>query len=498
MLCYSFVINRFYSDGMPDRDSKAAVYSLAMQGRQYQFRYYDYPKSFYYLRMASDLSHAKAGGYMSSQISSLMSSLYRTCGQLTNNSEYEVLALQNMEKDFDKSVRAKEWDNALLTFQNMASIALVEDSMDVVRAPLQVFERLKLPADLAALPFCRLYARALRAFDNKDYAKTAAILDEMQNRIPRGADTVRYRLMLFTGKANVLNAAGDTAALFGLLREMQTVALREDIPDAKSYACKSFAQAYEQVGDTASASRWWLRYYKERDRENYSGSGADIGNLEAQYSLDKANEQMKRMMEAKKTQAIVWSFVIVILTLALSFSIYLLLNYRRIKRQQERLYSLNRELLRQEDATFASGLETRAREMASTENKKPEYASSFLEESDKKELLEKIYRVLRTSPEIYGESFTVGGLAALIGYHPRYVSQVINELTGKNFSTLLQEARVKEACRRMTDYEHYGQFSTEAMGQEVGFKSRTNFIASFKKVTGLTPAQYLKQLQDSK
>lgn len=44
----------------------------------------------------------------------------------------------------------------------------------------------------------------------------------------------------------------------------------------------------------------------------------------------------------------------------------------------------------------------------------------------------------------------------------------------------------------MSDREHYGNLTIEAISQGVGFKLRASFISAFKKFTGLTPSQFLK------
>ena len=69
---------------------------------------------------------------------------------------------------------------------------------------------------------------------------------------------------------------------------------------------------------------------------------------------------------------------------------------------------------------------------------------------------------------------------------------MINGLKGKNFNVLLGEYRVKEACRRLADDETYGNFSIEGIASGLGFKSRSNFVNVFKKVTGLTPSEFHK------
>ena len=96
------------------------------------------------------------------------------------------------------------------------------------------------------------------------------------------------------------------------------------------------------------------------------------------------------------------------------------------------------------------------------------------------------------------QDFTLARLAKLVDSNTTYVSQVINEKYGATFSTVLGSHRVHEACRRMTDHEHYGNLTIEAISASVGFKSRTAFLNAFKRETGLTPSEYLRQAAEQK
>ena len=99
---------------------------------------------------------------------------------------------------------------------------------------------------------------------------------------------------------------------------------------------------------------------------------------------------------------------------------------------------------------------------------------------------------METSPEIYGYDFSLEKLAQQLGTHPRTASRAINDVFGVNFSTLLSQYRVKEACRRLSS-DDYSNVTIQAIATDVGFKSRTNFAAVFKKLTGLSPNEYQKK-----
>ena len=121
---------------------------------------------------------------------------------------------------------------------------------------------------------------------------------------------------------------------------------------------------------------------------------------------------------------------------------------------------------------------------------KQKYQNSTLAEDDKTMLQDRIMNLFENTDEIFAEDFNMNKLATLVGSNYKNVSQVINELIGKNFNTLLNEYRIQEACRRFNDIDNYGNYTIEAVGNSVGYSSRSTFVTQFKLITGLTPSEF--------
>ena len=124
-----------------------------------------------------------------------------------------------------------------------------------------------------------------------------------------------------------------------------------------------------------------------------------------------------------------------------------------------------------------------------TELPPEKYAASTMTDSEKDDLRHRIIMIMESSPEVYAPDFTLDRLSDLVDGKRYQVSQVINEHYGKGFSLLLAEYRVKEACRRMSDGQHH-HLTIEAIAESVGFKSRSNFVSNFKRITGMTPSTF--------
>lgn len=134
-------------------------------------------------------------------------------------------------------------------------------------------------------------------------------------------------------------------------------------------------------------------------------------------------------------------------------------------------------------------------EMFDERDSKGLYSVNKLTVEQREVLLQKINEVMENTDEFCDCDFGLERLAALIGSNSRYVSQIINDTYNKNFRTYVNEYRIKEAQLRLADNQKYGNYTIKAIAESVGYKSSTNFVPIFKKITGITPSLYQKMAE---
>jgi AraC-like DNA-binding protein len=88
--------------------------------------------------------------------------------------------------------------------------------------------------------------------------------------------------------------------------------------------------------------------------------------------------------------------------------------------------------------------------------------------------------------------FKLNDLAVVLGTNRQYLSQIINENYNKNFYTLINEYRIKEAIKMFSEEKHK-QLSIMGVASSVGFNSKSTFNTLFKKYTGKTPSKYISE-----
>ena len=131
-------------------------------------------------------------------------------------------------------------------------------------------------------------------------------------------------------------------------------------------------------------------------------------------------------------------------------------------------------------------------------SKSEKYAGSRLTPEEKKLLAVKIEEVLTQEGILKDPDFTICDLADRIDARHQYVSQVVNEVYGENFKTLLTERRVELACRMMEESPAGEVLKIEFLAASVGFKSRSSFTMAFKKIMKASPSEYQQQTAATK
>lgn len=86
---------------------------------------------------------------------------------------------------------------------------------------------------------------------------------------------------------------------------------------------------------------------------------------------------------------------------------------------------------------------------------------------------------------------TIAKLAGHLGWPINSASKIINDILLTNFNDLINQYRV-DAFKQLTLEPEHKKFSILGLGQEVGFSSKASFYRVFKKETGMTPSEFMK------
>jgi AraC-like DNA-binding protein len=105
------------------------------------------------------------------------------------------------------------------------------------------------------------------------------------------------------------------------------------------------------------------------------------------------------------------------------------------------------------------------------------------------EVLAKLSDTMKNQEPYLDEFLTLSSLAKLCGVPAYLLGRVINKELGKNFMTYVNEHRVERAKELLRSAEHKDQRILD-IAFSCGFRTKSAFNDSFKKLTGMTPSEF--------
>ncbi len=102
----------------------------------------------------------------------------------------------------------------------------------------------------------------------------------------------------------------------------------------------------------------------------------------------------------------------------------------------------------------------------------------------------KLDELMESKKPFLNPDLTLNDLAKLLQSNTSTVSKIINEANSNNFYDFINNYRIAEFKKRI----EMGQHKTKtilAIATETGFKSKSTFNRSFKRINGITPKEYL-------
>ena len=337
--------------------------------------------------------------------------------------------------------------------------------------------------------YCSTITSGLKKWIDGDPAEGAAVISEADKYVSNLIDSERYAITQKLAVGEALIAGGEIQEGINNLSEAKALAERDSIYDMIEISYELLGNAYRMTSNTDSAAFFDQKALLLRDTLFNASNLGKIRDLEVASVYDNLGRQVaKEQANGRQMIHVIWAFVISGIVV-LIFTVWLIVNYRKVRRVNRELYKRNVELAN----LNAKPAEYYQSHMIKHDGGEESEGLGQKSDSDCEDEGLKAIRTMTSTDEIFSSEFTIERLAEIMGIKPRALGEAIVESTGKTFKTWLTEARIREACRMFADPDIAKKYSIEGVSKKVGYRSRTHFSRVFKEVTGMNASEFVRQ-----
>lgn len=396
----------------------------------------------------------------------------------------------------------------LMVFDDLANMAVHRGLTDSITDCLAMF-RNDPPEGIPMSEYSKSLCEALALAADKKYLDAANTLIKAERQIGKSVDQTRYLTNHYLATASFLDKAGQKEQALTYLQKAKDEVASEHLADLRPRVLGEISRLKADLEDMVSAKEYRLLALEAADSLYSARDFGKIRYLESAETIDNLSRRIETAQtELSHRRTLTWTLtggILLIVALLAALGVYTRrlgnTHVELVRRHRETLAEREHDsMLRQEYAARIAGLEKELSAMTSKTETKAENDSNDSEKRATKipgsveqhlATAEKIRVVFDDESMTSSPDFSLDILAEKVGSKPKYVSAIIKDVFGSSFSSMLAEARVAKACRLMTDPVFSTRMGMDAVAEAAGYKSRTHFSSIFKKITGLTPGQYI-------
>lgn len=504
IICFSRVADSYRVD-LPLKQRELCGTAANNLGFTYYQYVQDYQKAYEALLKAEEICDDTGRPLTTVNVYLNLGNLYSVFSEHVGSPELEDEAIKMYQKAFDVACDNELYQLICSSFCNLTELGQDFNHIDSQRDIIERFGRISVPEGTPLSGYAKLRYEALKAFLDDDKIKATDFLI-------KSIDNVDDDVTPYPWGAQAVNL---TAALY-LDREMPDSAkyytdiLLDDTfgdwsCEVRANAYKLQKKIYEYTGDTERAHEVYGKLLMIQDSLMNVNHLGTIDNLKFINELA-AERQRSALMLAeaerkKKVRELILLFAGLLLAIVTPLLLVILNRHRKLRKSYIDLYNKYQEILSAENEN-RKHREEEMRMLIQGQEKiisdETKESTSYVAPQSAISQKTRILAVMDESDEIFSADFSLERLADLVGISSRALSAVLNDSLGTSFRELLNQYRVREACKRLSDEQNYGHLTIEAISQSVGYKSRTSLVTAFKKETGLTPSDYQRIARTTK
>lgn len=466
---------------------------------------------------------------------------YKNIGNTYNELQNYEMGRYMYKIGLKESVAQNDTDTQYKILQNLAAVSILLDEVDVANLYYTEIKGMDVERS-AAGHYMEEFILSLILKKEHRYEESVRHFINLAASAKNEKLPAKYECDAYDEIAKIKLETGEVDSAMYYFETCLSLAENASILYRYTDALKSLYMLYDKKGRTDMAQKIKDKYLNIRDSLVNQRQIDKAQNEQFLYEMEKSEKAIAELNEAqRKSESVIEKQRVLLICVFMGIVFVLLLLYyfywqkKKLSGSYRALYRLNREivdsykeqkelqeyvkgvsnlyseeisslkkrLLEYGDTHLLAGDSVRpadrkdkaenvASDVEHTDSVSKKYLSSNLRDDQRNKLAEAITGIMENGTQYTSPDFSLAIIADMLDSNVKYVSQVINEVYHKNFNSFVNDYRIRLACERFADVEHYGHYSIKGVGESVGFKSHTTFVNAFKKNTGISPSVYQK------
>lgn len=489
IICFQKVTDT-YRPELPLKQREICGTAANNLGFTYYQYLHDYKSAYEYLLKAKEICDNTGRAITNVNVCINLGNLYSVFSEQVGSPELEAEAVKSYREAFMTAHDNQMYDLMLYSFCNLTELGQGLKHIQQLTDILDKYATTDIPEGTSLKRYAVLRYKALRAYldGDKELSTTYMIksidsVDDSVTPYPWQAQAINLTTSLYLERNMT-----DSAYFYvnKLLKENEF----EWSGEVRANAYKFLRKIYTRNGEDDKAKEAYSRLLMIQDSMLNVNQLGTIDNLKFIHELaTERYNSANKLAEAdrqKKMRELIIFFIGLLLVIIIPLLIVIINRHRRLQASYRDLFNQRQQINEQEDANRKLREERIA--LKSEAHDQDDIHPGALQ----------VLAVLDKSEEIFDPDFSLERLSELTGIRPRTLSGILNDQLHLSFRDLLNQYRVREACKKLSDSANYGHFTIEAISQSVGYKSRTSLISAFKKEIGLTPSEYQRLAYNKK
>lgn len=290
----------------------------------------------------------------------------------------------------------------------------------------------------------------------------------------------------YLGYSRLLIDRGELQRAAEVLRRGIDAATRSGNLVNRHLLYRNLSLVYRRSGAYRKALECFETYHMEADSIFTVERERQLSEMQVKYETEKKEHELiqKRLEVLKERRKVHLAALLAAAIAAVLLVVWVL--YRRKHALYLRIVSQYQDAIRREK-TFA----TRNEELPPSASK---YATTSLSDEKSRTLFDTLERLMREQRVYRQQDLTKERLAEIVGCNRTYLSQIVNEQTGRNVVNYINSFRIQETVERLSDAAC--DTPLKAVALEAGFSSLSTFYKLFKQQVGMTPMIFREKVAE--